>query len=482
MTHRISPLACSLVALLASAAAAQRPAEFGPEVRPFITVDAPVVALTGVTVIDGTGAAPRPNQTVVLAGGRIQAVGASGSVSIPKGARVLALAGHTVIPGLLGMHDHMFYTPPQGGSLQMPFSAPRLYLASGVTTVRTTGSFSTYAELNLKASIERGEVPGPRMHITAPYIISPGPNAGLSSMGMQEVDTEDAARRTVRYWAEEGATWIKGYTQLRRDIFRAVIDEAHQHGLKVTGHLCSISFTEAVELGIDAIEHGFRTNSDYDREKQPDLCPPTHFATLAKLDMRDPRIAQTFQAMIAKGVGMTTTTVNEELAPNRPGPDARTLSVMAPWIAERELERRRLLDAGDPAGETYPHMGEIYPKSRQYELAFVRAGGLLAAGVDPAFGTLPGFGDQRNLELLVEAGFTVPEAVQIITANGAKMLGTLATQGTIEPGKLADLLVIPGDLMRDPSAIRRTITVFKDGVGYDSAKLIEAVKGQVGIR
>ena len=132
---------------------------------------------------------------------------------------------------------------------------------------------------------------------------------------------------------------------------------------------------------------------------------------------------------------MTTTTVNEELAPHRPGPDARTLAAMAPWIAERELERRRLLDAGDPAGETYPHMGEIYPKSRQYELAFVRAGGLLAAGVDPAFGALPGFGDQRNLELLVEAGFTVPEAVQVITANGARMLGVAAELGHHRAGQ-----------------------------------------------
>jgi imidazolonepropionase-like amidohydrolase len=261
-----------------------------------------------------------------------------------------------------------------------------------------------------------------------------------------------------------------------------VIEAAHEHGLKVTGHLCSISFTEAVELGIDNIEHGFRTNSDYDRAKQPDACPSTHFDALSQLDMSDPRIAETFRVMIAKGVGMTTTTVNEELAPGRPGPDARTLAAMAPWIAERELQRRALLNAGKPEGETYPHMGKIYPRSQQYELAFVRAGGLLAAGVDPAFGTLPGFGDQRNLELLVEAGFTVPEAVKVITANGARILGVFDQRGTVEPGKIADLVVIPGDLMADPGAIRRTVTVFKDGVGYDSAKLIAAVKGQVGIR
>jgi imidazolonepropionase-like amidohydrolase len=478
---RAAPAALALLAALAPRAGAQAPS-LSAEVRRYVSVAEPVVALTGVRLLDGTGAPARDAQTILIEAGRIRAVGPAGRVAIPRGARVLDLPGHTVIPGLVGMHNHMFYTTPQGSSVQMTYTAPRLYLGSGVTTVRTTGSFSPYAELNLKAGIDRGEIPGPRMHITAPYLISPGPNAALSAMGMQEVRTEEDARRTVRYWAAEGAEWIKGYTQLSRAVFRAVIDEAHRQGMKVTGHLCSISFTEAVALGIDNIEHGFRTNSDYDRAKRPDECPPTHYETLAALDMDDPRIAETFRAMVAAGVGMTTTTVNEELAPGRPGPDRRTLEAMAPWIAERELQRRAWLDAGRPEGETYPLMGAIYPKSQAYELAFVRAGGVLAAGVDPAFGTLPGFGDQRNLELFVEAGFTVAEAVQIISANGARILGVLDQRGTVEPGKLADLVVLAGDLVADPGAIRRPVTVFKDGVGYDPARLIAAVRGQVGIR
>lgn len=460
---------------------AQRPG-LGPEVRQFVVVDAPVVALTRVTIIDGTGAAPRPGQTIVLSGNRIQAVGAAGSVAIPAGARVLDLPGHTVIPGLVGLHDHMFYTTPGGGEVQSNYSFPRLYLASGVTTVRTTGSFAPYAELNLKGGIDRGDVPGPRMHVTGPYLISTGPDARLDLLGMHEVATEAAARRVVRNWAEEGAEWIKVYTQISREIFQAVVDEAHRHGMKVTGHLCSIAFSEAAELGIDNIEHGLRTNSDYDRNKQPGLCPPTHFETLGALDMKDPRIGETFRTMIGRGVPMTTTAVNEQLVPNRPGPDARTLEAMAPWIAQQELTRRAQLDAPNPTGEIYPRMREIYPKSQQFELAFVKAGGVLAAGVDPAFGAIAGFGNQRNLELLVEAGFTVPQAIQALTANGAKVLGVLAERGTVEAGKLADLVVIPGDLATDPRAIYRTVTVFKDGIGYDSAKLIAAVRGQVGIR
>jgi len=317
------------------------------------------------------------------------------------------------------------------------------------------------------------------MHITGPYLISAGP---VRYEGMYELADEAAARRVVRHWAEEGAEWIKVYTQISRAIFAAVVDEAHRHRLKVTGHLCSISFSEAVELGIDNIEHGLRTNSDYDPRKEPDKCPAGNFAALAALDMKDPRVAETIARMVKRGVPMTTTAVNEQLTPGRPGPDARTVEAMAPWIAAQEIKRRTNLDLPTPIGEIYPKMREIYPKSLQYERAFVSAGGVLGAGIDPAFGALPGFGNQRALELLVEAGFSIPEAVQVVTANGAKILGRLPERGTVEPGKLADLVLLRGDLATDPSAIRNPVTVFKGGIGYDSAKLIGSVKGQVGIR
>lgn len=474
-----SCLGAACCAVLASAAPAQTAPPLSPEVRQFVVVDAPAVALANVTLIDGTGRAPRAGQTVVIAGDRIQAVGAAGSVAVPAGARVIDLAGHTVIPGIVGLHDHMFYTTPSGTPVQSNFSFPRLYLANGVTTVRTTGSNAPYTELTLKAGIERGEVPGPRMHITGPYLISPGPTR---YEGMYELKDEEAARRVVRHWAEEGAEWIKVYTQISRSIFAAVVDEAHRHGLKVTGHLCSVSFSEAVRLGIDNIEHGLRTNTDYDPAKAPDRCPASNWDVLANLPLDDPRIRETFRVMVEQGVPMTTTAVNEQLAPGRPGPDERTLAAMAPWIARQEQERRANLDRVPPVGEIYPRMREIYPKSLRYERAFVNAGGLLGAGVDPAFAALPGFGNQRVLELLVEAGFSVPEAVQVMTGNGARILGVERERGTVEAGKLADLVVLRGDLGADPAVIRAPVTVFKGGVGYDTARLLASVRGQVGIR
>jgi hypothetical protein len=129
-------------------------------------------------------------------------------------------------------------------------------------------------------------------------------------------------------------------------------------------------------------------------------------------------------------------------------------------------------------------MPELFQRAQAFERAFVKAGGLLGSGVDPTGvgGALPGFGDQRNFELLIEAGFTPVEAIQIMTYNGARILGVDKELGSIAPGKLADLVVINGDPIARPAEIRRTTIVFKNGVGYDSAKILASVKGLVGIR
>src|SRR5687767_14242794 len=168
------------------------------------------------------------------------------------------------------MHDHLFYTAAGGRAAQMSFTGPRLYLGSGVTTIRTTGGRAPYAEINTKESIDSGRTPGPRVHLTAPYITG---GSGGSAGSMAEVSTPEAARRFVAYWGEEGATWIKAYTDIRRAELKAAIEEAHKRGMKVTGHLCSVSFQEAVALGIDNLEHGMLTASDFDASKQQDACP-----------------------------------------------------------------------------------------------------------------------------------------------------------------------------------------------------------------
>ncbi|HEX6643615.1 MAG TPA: amidohydrolase family protein [Gemmatimonadales bacterium] len=462
-------------ALVTSPAAAQSAAQLSPAAKRFVSVEGPVVALEHVRVVDGTGAAPKEDQTVVIANGKIESVGPSANAAIPAGATRLDLAGHTVLPGFVGLHNHTFYTTSQRGT-QGNFTSPLLYLASGVTTIRTTGSYSPYHEINLKRTIENGRLPGPRMHITGPYLTGETGNGQ-----MHQLMTPADARRVVAYWASEGATWLKFYTSVSREVLRAAADEAHKRGVKVTGHLCSVSFREAVAAGIDNLEHGLFVNTDYDPDKQPDACPDGSRAKLESLDLEGEGVRATFREMLARKVPMTSTLAVYELyVPNRPPLEQRMLDAMSPEVrAEYLASRARLAEPG--ASAISP---EVFRKAQAYEVAFVRAGGLLGAGVDPTGngGALPGFGDQRNYELLIESGFTPLEAIGIMSLNGAKILGVDAQLGTVAPGKLADLIVINGDPIARPAEIRRVVTVFKDGVGYDSARMIEAVRGLVGVR
>ncbi len=468
-------LMATLAVLVAALPCAAQPADsLSDAVREFVAVAEPTVALTGVQVVDGTGRPAASGQTILIEDGRIAAVGPDAEVDVPDGARVLNLAGHTVVPGFVGLHDHTFYMT-RGRRVQLNFSAPRLYLASGVTAIRTTGAFSPYSELNLKRSIQEGLEIGPRMFITGPYLSG----AGAMSQ-MFQVSTPEDARRVVAYWADEGVDWFKAYTRIGDEELAAAIDEAHRRGVKVTGHLCSVSFREAVALGIDNIEHGFFTNSDYVAGKQPGVCPPGVRRSLLEVDLEGEEVAATIREMVEQGVAMTSTLPVYELAiPNRPPLEQRVLDMLAPGARDEYLQSR-----ADVASRDDAPMAELFPKAQAFERMFVEAGGLLAAGVDPTGmgGALPGYGDQRNYELLLESGFSPEQVIRIMSLNGARVLGEDERFGSIEPGKLADLVVIDGDPVRREAEIRNVTLVFKEGVGYDAPALAESVRGLVGLR
>jgi imidazolonepropionase-like amidohydrolase len=455
--------------------AAQGVSSFPPAVQAVISVPETRVALQHVRVVDGTGKAPLEDQTILIEGGKIVSVAPAASAAVPAGVRVMDLSGHTVIPGIVGMHNHTFYTT-RGRSVQLQFSAPRLYLANGVTTARTTGGTSPYHEINMKKSIDRGDIPGPRLHLTGPYLTGSGGAATMAQIGSTE-----EARRIVNYWADEGVTWFKAYTDISREVLRAAIVAAHKRGLKFTGHLCSVSFREAVALGIDNLEHGLFTNSDFVPNRTPDECSADMRTSILKVSMDGPEIKQTISEMVTNKVAMSSTLAVYELSyPDRPPLEDRVLEALSPEAREEYLSARKEMSAR-AAQSTMP---ELFRRAQAFERAFVKAGGLLGAGVDPTGvgGALPGFGDQRNFELLIEAGFTPVEAIQIMTYNGARILGVDKELGSIEPGKVADLVVINGDPIARPAEIRKTTIVFKNGVGYDSAKILASVKGLVGIR
>jgi imidazolonepropionase-like amidohydrolase len=460
----------------------------GPDVAPFVSLSAPVFALEHVRVIDGTGAAVREDQTIVVRGGRIEAIGPAGSVAVPNDAQRMERSGFTVIPGLVGMHDHLYYTDSYAvqvhdGRLQepglvvaeIPFTAPRLYLAAGVTTMRTTGSLEPYTDLKVKSRIDANLMPGPAIDATAPYL--EGEPTRFAQM--RELTGPEDAKRTVNYWAAEGMTSFKAYMNISRAELGAAIDEAHAHKLKITGHLCSVTWPEAVALGIDDLEHGpVFADTEFVGGKKEDVCSAGGSASWAKVDIDSAPVKRLIEDLVGHHVAVTSTLpVFEASVPGRPKLEQRTLDAMSAESANSYLTARANVALDSPAGA-------LMRKEMDFEVAFVKAGGLLLAGPDPTGngGVLPGFGDQREIELLVEAGFTPEQAIQIGTENGAKYLGRDDVIGTLAAGKHADIALIKGNPAQKIEDIEKVETVFRNGVGYDSQKLIQSVRGQVGIR
>ena len=480
MRKMLFQIACLLA--LPALCAAQTSSKLALEVRAFVKEDARVLALTHVRVIDGTGAAPLSDQTVVIAEGKITAIGDASSTKIPEGAKILDLSGRTVIPGLVGMHDHMFYPAPGGLPPLYPEHAasfPRLYLAGGVTTIRTTGSVDPYADLELKRAIDDGKMAGPKIHVTGPYLEGPG----AFTLQMHQLKDAEDARRTVEFWITQGATSFKAYMNITPEELGAAAKAAHAHGLKITGHLCSIGFREAAALGIDDLEHGLIVDTEFLPEKKPGECPSTPAArkALLALDVGGGPLHDMIRDLVQRHVAITSTLpVFEISVPGRASLDARVLDAMLPDARISYLRRRAAIS--DAAAKS--DMPALFKKEMDFEREFVKQGGMLLAGLDPTGygGVIAGFGDQREVELLVEAGFTPLEAIHIATFNGAEFLGESSNIGTLAVGKAADLVVVDGDPSSNIKDIEKVETVFKDGLGYDSAKLVESVRGFVGLR
>jgi len=480
----------TLLLTLASAAGSTLGAQLSDSAS-YLSVPEPSIALRHIEIIDGTGAPARADQTLVIGNGRIATVGPASSTVIPDGVPVRDYTGYAVLPGLVGMHDHLFYTAsrdtqrnsPAGiepGFIvnEIPYSAPRLYLASGVTTLRTTGSIEPYTDLKVRSRIESGAMPGPHLDLTAPYL----EGHGTFFAQMHELSGPAEATKFVDYWVDSGMHSFKAYMNITRAELAAAAVAAHRHGLRITGHLCSVTWPEAIAAGIDDFEHGpIYTDSEFVADKQADKCPD--FTALegswAEKRVTDPQVARLIRSLIDHHVAVTSTLPVFELSvPGRKPTQRRALEAMSNAARMSYLSYRAQLDPTDPT------QAKLFRAEMDFEHAFATAGGLLLAGPDPtgAGGVMPGFGDQREIELLVEAGFTPVQAIQVGTQNGARFLGQEREIGTIAQGERADLILVHGDPASHIEEIENVEIVFKDGLGYDPQRLLEAVRGQVGIR
>jgi len=445
----------------------------------YVFQSAPYFVLSNARVIDGSGGPALEAQNIVVRNGVITWTGPAAGMPPQPGARIVDSAGTTIIPGLVMMHEHLFTSAP-GMSPQLSQQStafPLLYLASGVTTARTAGSVDPEADLRIKQRIDDGTLAGPELFLTAPYL--EGQPALFPQM--RALTGPEDAKQMVDKYSAEGFTSFKAYADITPEELQAAIAEAHARSARITGHLCSITFTQAAQMGIDNLEHGLLVDTEFYSGKKPNQCPPIgpYLSEYRdKLDVTSPEVLGVMNLLISHHVALTSTLAVFE---------GEMTGALEPWYAEQDkhaltwqsLLFSRMIERASRAH----HAGALMKKAEQFEHEFVARGGTLLAGADPTGdgSTLAGFADLREIEMLVDAGFTPPQAIQIATQSGANFLGIAGRAGTIAVGKQANLVVIAGNPAQNIADIRKVRAVYKRGIGYDSAKMVHAVDGVVGL-
>jgi imidazolonepropionase-like amidohydrolase len=446
---------------------------FSPVVKKFIDYDSSVIAFTHCKLADVKNLKMLDNQTVIVRNGVITAIDDSKTLSVPAGSTIIDLTGKSLLPGFVLLHEHMYYAAYSADFTylhvkELPYTFPKLYLACGATTIRTAGSVEPYSDLNLKRDIDKGKILGPEMDVTAPYL----EGKGSIFPGMHELSGPEEAKAFVDFWASQGCTSFKGYMFIDKPTLKAAIDEAHAKGLKVTGHLCAVTYREASEIGIDQLEHGFSVATDFVPGKKENACP---MFTPQVVTADSPKVKDLIRYLVAQKTIVTSTlavlynmtTLDTTIRPE-------VLEAMSPDT--RDMFLHHYLFMRNSGGN------KAMLEEMKMEKMFADAGGLLTVGTDPTGNgsTLAGYGSQQSIELLTNAGFSPIEAIRIATYNGAKALGLQDRIGSIEVGKAADLVVIDGDVAKDIRDIRKIVWVFKGGVGFNAQKIFASVKGEVG--
>lgn len=448
------------------------------QVSDYVKVQDSIVVIKNTTLIDGSGGEIKRNHDILIINGRISAVGKSNELNIPVEAFLIDGSGKTIIPGLIMMHEHLFHAKPFYGSykiIHMANTFPQMYLAGGVTTMRTAGGFEANADLNIKNLIETGRRIGPNIDVSSPHIEREGFEAYIPQL--QSLYGEENLENWLNYWFDKGVTSVKVYNNLTKEDLKEIIRVAHTRGIKVTGHLCSITYREAAELGIDNLEHTFTASTDFVKDKSENECV-SGGQSLMELDDNDPGLLSLMRFLIEKNVTLTYTPVVLEPYTNREVISGGGDAALAPYLLEQMKQAHS--STVNTIGDSISLVN--FKKEMNRVMRFHALGGKITVGTDPTYRgrTIAGYSNQRMIELLIETGFTIEESVKLATFNGAEYLGIEKETGTIEVGKKADLVLINGDLSKDVSAIRNMEIVFKNGVGFDSKKIFDSVKGKVG--
>jgi imidazolonepropionase-like amidohydrolase len=424
-------------------------------------------AITGATLVDVRGGASQPNSTLLIDGGRIVSVGAR---DVPESAQIIDASGTWLLPGLIDMHAHTTGNP-------LKWKIHHLYLAYGVTTVRDTGGNLTLLRL-LRERIEQGSHVGPRLFFAGPLLDGATPVWPPMSI---MVDTPERARGAVEFLAGQDVDFIKVYNWVPEASLNVILETAHRHGLRVTGHVPRmITMTRAIELGMDCLEHIRITGRELlpaDEAERLDSLPVARRETL--LWERFELESEAMQRLIRRVADSRVFFDPTLLVDTALSLDGYAIDTENPANADVPSDVRKAFMGEErppifDVSEVRPEVAREGFRKRQRLVGMLHAAGArLLAGTD-CFGLgkqLPGLGLQNELALLVEAGLTPLAALQAATLTAAEALGQSDALGTLEPGKLADILVLEADPLADIQNARQIRTIIKDGHVHDSVTL-----------
>src|SRR5919106_2291207 len=408
-----------------------------------------ISVLAGPTLIDGTGDQPIPNAVVIINGSEIVAVTNETeyrdqyyySLTNNETARVniLNLTGKYVIPGLFDMHAHVAGVRKNSYNQNFSENALEMLLDYGVTTIRSPAG-PTNQSIALKHNVSEGIIEGPEVFtagrlLNSPQIVIP--------FVEKQISTEEQAREEVRNQAAAGVDYVKLYVGLPPNLVQAAIDEAHSQGIEVIGHLYMTSWTDAANMGIDALTHGVPVNpsllpSGDNREQflENGGGPFDHFLWLDLLDLNSTEIEEMINALVENGV-----------------PVDPTLSIY-----------ETMLKGDDGYGISNPQNQIRWAKVLQLTKTMHDKGVRILSGSDiPNFGLIPGASLHNELELLSEAGIKPLEVIAIATNNGAEALGIDNRVGTIESGKEADIIILTSNPIENINNTKGIAAVIVDG-------------------
>lgn len=422
----------------------------------FVVYNENEIVLENARIVDVVKGKILEGHSLLISGGKIKSIGKTGELQFPKTAKVVDLRGKTILPGLVMLHEHMNYNNGAAVWQFHPESFPKLFLAAGVTTLRTAGAENPMYDLNLKRLIDSEKVPGPRIFVTGPIFN----DASGGFLGDFVISTYDEARKATAFWAEKGATSFKVYSRINREAMRGVVDEAHARGLTVTGHFGRTSCTEAINLGIDNIEHSFGSCVS-------DLKPAMDGDNW-NVTTNQKKVTDLIDLMIAKGVVLTATPFSDSDFQN-------------PHFDYLSLDEKKRVEEYLKSPPPWLMKESNEKQLRPLEQLFVKRGGRLVLGADATdFGMLPGFQNHNAMITMVKSGWKPLEIIKMATIDGAAFLKIDKELGSIEIGKTADLIIVSGKPDQNIEDIKNVETVFRSGKGYDTKALREKAKGLVG--